>query len=376
MTLTRRHFNQGGLTLGALNALYAFPIAASATGHDVELGKVLGPGPAGRCDDYAVGGGVVRWSDDHGKWLMWYYCRDQGFAKDVAPTLGSGRIALAMSDNGIRWDRFHGPGTGGAIMEPSADPDDFDSTHIAVLDVTQVNDRWYLWYLGGDHAQIETPNGPGPKGYRMRTGLAVSNDGISFERIRGNAPNGAALDFLGYTFTTWPNGIHDGDRFVLFYTTVIASEMQFGTEVATSKDGASWEVQGPISWTEEPTPYETKGIMTRHVLENTFMEGRRWLMLYTALDGTPAMGRSIFVADSDDGMTWSRLYDEPIFETGAPGAWDDGGVAIPQLTVNGDELRLYYFGFPKPDNPNAPDKGIGLAISPEGDLRGFKRVSV
>ena len=380
MRWTRRRFNGGGLALGMLGAMNAVPGVVSTADRDPELGKVLGPGPPGRCDDYAVGGGVVRWSEDHGKWLMWYYCRDTGFAKDVAPTLGTGRIALAMSDDGTRWERFDGPGARGSIMEPSADPRDFDSAHIGVLDVTRIDDKWYLWYLGGDQARIETPGGNGPRGYRMRTGLAVSGDGITFERMRGSAPGGAALDFLGYTFTTWPNGIHDGRRFLLYYTTVIASQMQFGTEVATSADGVAWEVQGPISWDAAPTAHEEKGIMTRHVMPNPDREGPRWLMLYTALDGSPQMKRSIMAAVSDDGLGWRRLFDEPVFEAAPPGRWDSGGVAIPQLVHSGNEARLYYFGFPAPDDAAGPaydlQKGIGLAISRDGDLRGFRRVSL
>lgn len=374
--MIRRRALLQGLSVAAAGSL--LPLTqigqSSAASSATELGKVLGPSSVPRCDDYAVGGGVVRWSDEHQKWLMWYYCRDQQFAKDVAPTLGSGRIALAMSNDGKSWDRYDGPGFGGSIMGPSNDPDDFDSTHIAVLDVTRVGGRWYLWYLGGDHTQIELSSGLGPRGYRMRSGLAVSEDGLSFERVRGSAPGGAALDFLGYTFTTWPNGVHDGEKFVMYYTTVDASVMQFGTEVAESKDGVNWETRGPILWNQPPTSYEEKGIMTRHVLRNPDSSGKKWLMLYTALDGSPAQQRSIFAAESEDGLRWDRLFDTPIFEVGAADAWDGGGVAIPQLVQVGQELRLYYFGFPRPDNEAAPNKGIGLAVSRSGSLRDFKRV--
>ena len=372
--ISRRTFQIGSLALGA-SALPVFGKALSmASPEGPNFGKVLGTGPTGWCDDYAVGGGVVRWSEQHGRWLMWYYARDAQFAKDMAPTLGTGRIALAMSDDGVTWERHEGPGYGGSILEPSSNLDDFDSGHIGVLDVTQVDDKWYLWYLGGDHQAVQTPSGAGPKGYRMRSGLAVSTDGENFEKLRGAAPGGAALDFMGYTFTTWPNGVHDGEQFVLYYTTVNAPTMQFGTEVATSPDGVNWAVQGPITWTAPPTEHEVKGIMTRHVMENPLQGGQRWLMLYTALDGSDAMVRSIFAAQSDDGLEWERLYDDPIFTAGSAGNWDDGGVAVPQLTKADDELLLYYFGFPTPDNPNDVAKGIGLATSPSGDLRDFTRV--
>jgi hypothetical protein len=337
------------------------------------LGRVLEPGPAGRCDDLRVGGAVVRWVAARGRWHLWYYCRDRSFPTDVAETLGSGRIALATSLDGTHWTRFDGPGTGGSIFEPGTAPDDFDSTHVGSGDVSQVDGRWYLWYFGGDR-QIGFSHRPGQMGYRMRAGLAVSDDGIAFRRLRGAAPGGAAVDFDGNAFAAWPNGIHDGEQFVLYYTTLEAPGKEFVTRTARSRDGMHWNPQGPISWLDETPPHESHGIMTRHVLENPLRGGLKWLMVYTAMAGPPGLKRSICAAESADGVRWRRLFRTPIFDVGSPGAWDDGGVASPQLVVAGTELRMYYFGFPLP-RPDAPAKGIGLAVSRSGDLRHLERIS-
>ena len=109
-------------------------------------GLVLAPGPAGRCDDFRVGGAVVHAGAD-GQWRMWYYCRDRAFDRDAPPTLGSGRVALATSHDGIHWQRVDGPATAGAVLDPNPDPAAFDSLHVGLTDVTRHDGAW--WHHGG-----------------------------------------------------------------------------------------------------------------------------------------------------------------------------------------------------------------------------------
>lgn len=113
--------------------------------------------------------------------------------------------------------------------------------------------------------------------------------------------------------------------------------------------------------------------MSRHVMINPLDIGKKWLMLYSAISENAA--RSICAAHSDDGIIWSRLYNEPVLEAGHAGAWDDGGVETPQLVINESKLYLYYYGITAPKNPNSVSSGVGLAINGSGDLRGFERVA-
>ena len=53
-------------------------------------GLSLGPGPAPRCDDFRLGGPVVRRDAAASCWRLWYYCRASGFPDDVAPAFGTG----------------------------------------------------------------------------------------------------------------------------------------------------------------------------------------------------------------------------------------------------------------------------------------------
>lgn len=349
--------------------------------HNINQGKVFGLGPSGRCDDFAIGAPVVRWNPKISKWMMWYYCRDRAFPLDVAPSLGSGRIAVATSDDGLKWTRHDGSERGGSVLDVSRADEDFDTTHIGVMDVTYNDGKWYLWYFGGDDQTltmnpVKFPNGyegNSPRGFYMRPGLAISDDGFSFRKERANTPSGSAVGLGEYTFKTWPNGVID-DEFRLYYTATIWGSLEFVTEYAVSKDAKSWEVKGPVTWSTPPINSDKKGVMSRHISINPLGEGKKWLMVYSAT--SVSSDKSICVAHSDDGIDWSHLYDEPILQAGEGGAWDDGGVETPQLVMNGSAAYLYYYGVTAPGNSNNVRGGVGLAVSKTGDLRKLERVSI
>jgi predicted GH43/DUF377 family glycosyl hydrolase len=336
-------------------------------------GLVLSAGPEGRCDDFRVGGATVDHDPVTGAWRMWYYCRDREF--DGPPMFGTGRIALARSDDGVNWHRAQGGEALGSVFAPSSDPDDFDSLHIGLTDITRDAGCWLMWYFGGNYeprhcesASIGTVAGLG-----LRCGLARSTDGISWQRVRGTESNGALFDYpADKLYAAWPNAFWDGRRYVLQYTAPEMDISHYSTFVMASADALNWEPAGEIVWAGALREYESEGIVTRQVLANPLPGGRRFLMIYTALDSSHR--RSIAAAESDDGMQWHQLYDEPIFHTGSSGAWDDLGVAANRLVVAGDRLCFYYYGFQTLADDDGM-RGIGLATCPVGDLRRLERFS-
>lgn len=334
-------------------------------------GMILPPGPHGRCDDYRLGGATVDRDPDSGVWRMWYYCRDRAFAGPA--TLGTGRIALATSRNGIDWSRFDGPLTGGAVMEPCADERAFDALHIGITDILRREDRWIMAYFGGNRTPRSCTN---PAigtmvGLGMRCGLAQSEDGVHWRRMAGPDSTGALFDFApDQLYAAWPNLFHDGERYVLQYTAPTMDLGLFRTFVATSADCREWEQLGPLQWADAPQPHDAGGIVTRQVLPNPLPGQKRFLMVYTAVDASH--GRSIAAAHSDDGLVWSRLYGEPFFSVGASGEWDCMGVAANRLVAARDRLFFYYYGFQSLGNDDGT-RGIGLATGPVGDLRQLRR---
>jgi predicted GH43/DUF377 family glycosyl hydrolase len=370
-------------TLGAAAAAASGVAGARGPAADEALftaGLTLPVGPAGRCDEARVGGPVVRWDEAIGQWRMWYYCRDNAFPAGLAPAFGSGSLATATSTDGFRWTRVDGPLAGGAVMVPSTRRDDFDSTHLATGDVIRHGDEWLMVYHAGNH---ETPQGEGldPEyrfpGYVLRLGLARSRDGITWTRIRGKATGGAILEVPeGDVYAAFPNFIHDGKRFLLYYTTVDREGRWYRTRMAASTDLVTWQSLGDLVSEDDPLPFEGGGMITRDVLRNPLAGGPRWLMVYTAKDGRPESGarRSVGVSVSDDGLRWSRLYDQAVLSVGRKGAWDSMGTANPRLVVTPRDMRLYYYGWSDKSYLGHPARGIGCAVAQGRDFAKFRRI--
>lgn len=334
------------------------------------LGRILAPGPAGRCDDFRVGGAVVDHDAVSGLWRMWYYCRDTEMAGP--PALGSGRIALATSRNGILWDRVDGAEAKGAVLAPSLVADDFDSLHVGLTDVGRGAGGWLMWYFGGN-SDLRTSTKPvvgSQAGLGMRPGLARSADGVHWQRVRGKTPSGALVEFADdQLYASWPNVFWDGRRFIMQLTSPTIDMACFGTTVFAADDGLTWRLLGELAWADGPRPWDVGGLVTRQVLANPVAGGRRWLMIYTGLDAAHA--RSIAVADSDDGLSWHHIGDGAVFGVGSPGSWDEFGVAANRLLAASGRLYLYYYGFQSLGSEGL--RGIGLATAPIDDPWAFRR---
>jgi predicted GH43/DUF377 family glycosyl hydrolase len=115
-------------------------------------------------------------------------------------------------------------------------------------------------------------------------------------------------------------------------------------------------VPGQITWQKEPSnpvlvpdqAWESSAIWGPCVirLENVYVMG------YCSSD-------SIGMATSTDGIHWTKYHDNPVFEPGAPGAWDDRAVSDPAVVYDGNLFYMWYHG--KGDRIE-----IGLATSADG----------
>lgn len=338
-----------------------------------QSGLIFQASTGDRCDNYRVGGAIVDFDTIARKWRMWYYCRDMDFGGP--PTLGTGYIAHAVSNDGIAWKRVDGPEALGSVLAPNPDPSAFDCVHVGLTDITRGPGEWLMWYFGGDNRpqRTEAPElGDAVVGLGMRCGLARSKDGVNWQRVTGPHESGALFDYPPEDmYAAWPNMLYDGRRYILQYTAPNLDLSYFHTRTATSSDGLNWKKGADLHWADDVRPYDAGGIVTRQTLLNPLPGGRRFLMVYTAT--TRDHGRSVAAAESDDGLAWYHLYDEPIFHVGEPGAWDAFGVAANRLVPAGDRLYFYYYGFQSLGADDAA-RGIGLATCPVGDLRNLKRV--
>jgi hypothetical protein len=335
-------------------------------------GRVLGPGPAGRWDSERVSSPCVLRGDD-GVWRMWYYGRDPTFDRSIdVPT---GRIGLATSNDGLRWQRVDGPGTLGAVLDPSGDPRRFDAAHVGVSFVERRGSTWWMWYSGGRRAETARP------GFPMRPGLALSGDGVHWLRVEG--PHGGAMLDPGRPgepdefMVGWPQVLQASDgSFRMYYHTRAARG--FLPMLAVSEDGFRWQKRGVIL---EPGPrgsFDEAGIATRTV----FRHGGRWLMLYEGV--APDLYRGIGLAESADGLGWRKVRGaEPngaAFDHAPRGSgrWDARGLGCPSVVAMPDgSLRMYYIGAnelePGAQGELSTIHQIGLAVSNDGDPARWRR---
>jgi len=347
-------------------------------------GLALGPGPEGWWDSEHVSSPqVLRESD--GTWKMWYYGRDATFDSEI--NLPSGRCGMAISRDGIAWERVRGPLTMGAVLEPSPSTvDRFDNAHVGVSDVYKDNGLYWMWYFGGDQKTLDLNIPEGTyrlKGVHMRPGCAISRDGLHWTRLEGPY-RGAFLDHgeqgeWDALFCSWPRVMKDDDgSYKMYYHTLNPANFAFSVGMAISEDGFRWKKVGQILGPGELGSFDQRGLSCRHVLK---IEGQ-YVMFY---EGFGPGGYCIGLALSEDGFKWYK--EQPIFYPSPKGSglWDGGSVGTPTVVMMPDgSYRMYYVGLgegPDPELSAQHKEGgelvlrhqIGVAISDGPNFRKWHR---
>lgn len=305
---------------------------------------------------------------------MFYYCRDAAYSRPAPATLGSGRIAMASSADGIRWHRIAGSGPSGAVLDAD-EHGGFDSGHVGLTDVTVGPDGLTMWTFGGERDVVVASGLPhlgDVPGLAMRCGRAISSDGVTWRRVAGSGPRGALFDMLtDELYAAWPNALPEQDGGTLLHYTAPDRDMRaFRTRIVRIAPDGAVERLGALAWLDGPAAHDAGGIVTRHAIPDPF--GRaRWLMAYTALDADHR--RTIALARSDDGLRWWH-EGAPVLRAGEPGHWDDCGVAANRIVATPDAIHLYYYGFRSLTAPDMP-RGIGLAIAPHNEPLQFGRIA-
>ena len=367
-------------------------------------GPVVVPGPLPTSG--GGGGGADPGTPAAQGWRMYYYGRDTDmWRRGVKPPPGgvpTGRIGLAVSEDGIMWDRCRGPLPGGAVFDPSEDADAFDAVQVAVGDVIRVklptgtdnntgrdveegsSSGWKLFYLGSGTEEGDVPGFPGKMaGVRMRPGVANSEDGVNFVRdstqpiLELGEPG--EFDDLGIV---WPRVIPPsgdpgiGQRwYMTYHTRERGPPPSYSVGVATSDDGENWVKYGRVLGRGAPGAWDEGGVSIRHVVKF----GSEYLMFYEGCDFK--FNFAIGLATSSDGFTW-RKDEEVGLEPGGPvfaarkgeDVWDNVIVAVPYVVVMPDNtFRMYYLGVGKMKGQDVSQRSIGLAISVGNDFRRWKR---
>eukprot|EP01018_Ginkgo_biloba_P011632 Gb_19680 [translate_table: standard] len=322
-------------------------------------------------------------------WRMYYYGRDRdSWHSGVSPALiSSGRIGLAISEDGINWSRFPGPLPGGAIMDPNeANPSGFDCVHIGCSDVFLHDEQWWMFYFGGSLEETTFgPQGRPMRGIIMRIGIAKSSDGISF--LRNEVPvldvgdEGDWDELLVAWARALPPSLQGGNgklskegKWLMTYSSIkkTLSSSYFSIGAAISNNGEMWEKRGKVLERGPHGSWDEGGVGRHHVLH---IDGQ-YVMFYEGVNrqGVHAIGLAL----SDDGIVWQKDTQAgyqpggPIFTASeSKEAWDGGGISCPNvLRIQDEHFRLYYVGA----NSSKTSSSMGLAISDGLNFRSWKRV--
>jgi len=184
-----------------------------------------------------------------------------------------------------------------------------------------------MWYAG---------NGP----LAIQIGYATSPDGLVWTKV-GNGPNFMGHQSWDSGATSTPFVLKVGTTFVLYFSGH-PGNFAYSIGRATSSDGVTWteDLANPLMYAQGG--WEESRIHPTWVAS----AGSGFEMYYTGGYNEPQVGR----ATSVDGWNWTRDAANPVLALGAPGTWDQTGVAVAKVVTVGSATRLYYGGESSPEN--------------------------
>ena len=154
-----------------------------------------------------------------------------------------------------------------------------------------------------------------------------------------------------------PSVILDGMTYKMWYTGSGSSgPRRIG--YATSSDGIEWAkfAGNPVFSEGPPASWDEDGARWGSVL----LDGAVYKMWYTGRDasGTNRIG----YATSLNGTDWTKDENNPVFDVGAPGSWEDKHVLYPAVIKDGGTYKMWYTGW----NITTETVQIGYATSNDG----------
>ncbi|KAM7251044.1 hypothetical protein ACFE04_022927 [Oxalis oulophora] len=366
-----------------------------------ESGLVFDLGLNDSWDNAEIGSPVVKrfLSDDEERWYLWYY----GKSKILLNPPNSDSVGLAVSSNGIHWERgkslVESNVDVGLVMKCSEDWWVFDKNDVRPSEVVIMSSDkvrvsssvYWLYYtgyfdtenvdFGNDCMEFDIQNpervsqfGTSRNVLKSLPGLAISQDGRHWARIEGEHHTGALFDVgsdrdWDSTFIASPSVVFHGNGDLrMYYHSFDVEKRKFGIGIARSRDGINWVKLGKIIEGGGNGKFDEFGAKNPCVVKNK--KDGTYVMAYEGLGAGGA--RSIGIAMSPDGLgEWKRLVDVAVLKASSDDGWDNREVGCPYLVqVGDDEVRLYYRGV-----GNGGRTGIGVAISQGNDYKSFRRWS-
>lgn len=237
-----------------------------------------------------------------------------------------------QSTTGFRWVEHPGP-----VLLRGA-PGEWDGVDALNPSVVHRAGRYYNFYSGFD-------------GKTWRTGLAISRDGVVWEKQgRVIEPDGQTWegDYIA------ANGSALWFRGEFYYWYQAGNPPQIG--LAQSADGKRWRKHPePVLRCGPRGSWDERGVADPYVLE---VAGTLYMYF---LGQDRARRQRLGVARSEDGRRWRKLRANPILELGEPGSFDENGLGEPAVWASHGSYWMLYTG-----RDRAEHRRVGLARSYDG----------
>jgi hypothetical protein len=224
----------------------------------------------------------------------------------------------------------------------------FDDSGVTTACLVESEGRRHLYYSGWTRG-ASVP-------FYFFVGLAVSEDGLSFQRF-SNAPI-LERSMVDPYLTASPSVIVEGGRWRMWYVSGTGWRLVDGRprpsyhiKYAESADGFEWIRTGVVCI--DYASADEYAIGRPWVLK----DGSRYRMWYCYRGSSYRIG----YAESGDGLAWDRQDDRAGIET-SPGGWDSTMLAYPCVFPHDGRLYMLYNG------NDYGRTGIGLAVLDESGL--------
>ncbi|KAA8492618.1 hypothetical protein FVE85_8125 [Porphyridium purpureum] len=406
-TRLERHGRRYGAVCGSRARGRGTP-SRTNKGAPVASGRVLEPSrQKSRFDAVAVGAPVVKRFEGENQtrtWYLWYSGLGEPHEKEPF------RIGLAVSNNGVLWERHEGSYGKESVLDVNVDEWwAFDTEHVVVGDIQLLSSLkvraegsvFFMFYHGTDHVELDvdasimgllsasrvTRATSSLKSSRI--GVALSLDGFHWSRIEGDFANGAVLDVrpsqrpdgLGVLYR-YPSVIQTDEELLMVFNKVVVDDRYTARSeihLATSQDGLKWSELGSIL----PLDLQESGILGYGRPSVLRLADNEYVMFVELIGGAGcAYERSIGMARSANGRHWILATDEDgsyacvsrSSEDNAADcssiAWDGGGVGSPFaiLADDIDTVNLYYEGYAAPPGSSPQQNGNDESLTPAAHI--------
>lgn len=217
----------------------------------------------------------------------------------------------------------------------------WDSLDVLNPSVIRLNNNYLNYYSGWD-------------GTSWKTGLAISNDGVKWEKYEQNP-------ILDLRQDSWDNDyIAANGSAILFNNSVYYYYQSLRSAkigLAISKDGLKFDsrTDTPVLTVGKKGEWDCNSVADPYVIEiNNIL-----YMYYLGQDEHDV--QRLGIAKSFDGINWHKYAKNPILDIGKNGTFDEKGLGEPSVIYQAPYFYMLYTGRDIQEQRN-----IGLAISLDG----------